>query len=79
MLVLTPNPLPVLAASVSVTVLIVSLLTLLIAWWRPSYPGWRGWAAGHTLVVLGMLIGTFRPPQLEHLSILLGKIGRAHV
>ncbi|AWT37516.1 GGDEF domain-containing protein [Deinococcus arenae] len=72
MLVLTPNPLPVLAASVSVTVLIVSLLTLLIAWWRPSYPGWRGWAAGHTLVVLGMLIGTFRPPQLEHLSILLG-------
>ncbi len=72
MLVSTPNPLPVLAASVSVTVLIVALMTLLVAWWRPSYPGWRGWAAGHTLVVLGMLVGTYRPPELEYTSVLVG-------
>ncbi|GGL13792.1 GGDEF domain-containing protein [Deinococcus radiotolerans] len=72
MLELPLNPLPVLAASVSVTVLVVALATLLIAWWRPSYPGWRGWAAGHTLMVLGMLIGSYRPPDLERASILAG-------
>ncbi|GGS07213.1 GGDEF domain-containing protein [Deinococcus sedimenti] len=66
------NPLLILAASVSVTVLIVALSTLVLAWWRPSYPGWRSWAAGHTLVVLGMLIGTYRPPGLDRTSILLG-------
>ncbi|WP_022802652.1 GGDEF domain-containing protein [Deinococcus ficus] len=70
-----PHPthlLAFLAASVCGTVLLVSSLTLLVAWWRPSYPGWRGWAAGHTLLVLGMLIGTYRPPELVTLSVLLG-------
>ncbi len=65
-------PLLPLAASIGLTVLLVSTLTLLIAWHRRSYPGWRGWAAGHTLLILGMLVGTYRPPELELLSVLLG-------
>ena len=69
---LTDCPLLPLAASIGLTVLLVSSLTLLIAWHRRSYPGWRGWAAGHTLLVLGMLVGTYRPPELELLSVLLG-------
>ncbi|WP_189012365.1 GGDEF domain-containing protein, partial [Deinococcus malanensis] len=69
---LNAAPLAFLAASVGVTVLLTSLLTLAFAWLRPSYPGWRGWAAGQTLLVLGMLIGALRTPETELLSILLG-------
>ncbi|MFC4638460.1 GGDEF domain-containing protein [Deinococcus hohokamensis] len=66
------SPLAVLAASTGLTVLVVALLTVAAAWLRPSYAGWRGWAAGHSLLVLGMLVGTLRTPQTALLSILLG-------
>lgn len=54
------------------TVSFVSTLMLGLTWWRPSYAGWRGWAAGHLTVVLGLLVGALRTPDTRLLSILLG-------
>ena len=51
---------------------LVSVLSIGVAWFRPSYAGWRGFAIGHSLLVLGMLVGTLRTPETLLLSILLG-------
>ncbi|SMB78532.1 GGDEF domain-containing protein [Deinococcus hopiensis] len=54
------------------TATLVSALSLGIAWLRPSYPGWRGWAVGHSALVLGLLVGTLRTPETLLASILVG-------
>ncbi|WP_146202760.1 GGDEF domain-containing protein [Deinococcus irradiatisoli] len=49
-----------------------SLLTLGIAWLRPSYAGWRSWSIGNAALVLGMLVGVARTPETLLLSVLVG-------
>ncbi len=60
-----------LIATVGAVTSMMSLLTLGVAWLRPSYAGWRSWSIGNAALVLGILVGvTQTPPTL--LSVLLG-------
>ncbi|MFC5847384.1 GGDEF domain-containing protein [Deinococcus petrolearius] len=61
-----------LTAALWLTVTLVSTLMLGLAWWRPSYAGWRSWALGHVAVVMGLLVGVLRSPDTRLVSILLG-------
>lgn len=62
----------VVAGMVWLLATLVVLFAVGIAWTRPSYPGWRTWAAGHSALVLGLLIGTVRTPDTLLLCILAG-------
>jgi diguanylate cyclase (GGDEF)-like protein len=65
-------PATVVAVIVWMTTSLVIVLTLGVVWLRPSYPGWRTWAVGHTALVLGLLISTVREPATLFLSVMLG-------
>ncbi|THF88965.1 diguanylate cyclase [Deinococcus sp. KSM4-11] len=62
----------VMAGTVWGVTTLVSLLTVALAYLRPSYPGWRCWAVGHAAIVLGMLVSALRTPETQTVSILLG-------
>lgn len=62
----------VVAGMVWLLATVVVLFAVGVAWTRPSYPGWRTWAAGHSALVLGLLIGTVRTPETQLLCVLAG-------
>ncbi|WP_161881918.1 GGDEF domain-containing protein [Deinococcus alpinitundrae] len=66
-----PN-MTLLSGTLGIITSLISLFTLGIAWLRPSYPGWRSWSVGHAALVLGLLVGVVRTPQIMLLSIVLG-------
>jgi len=66
-----PN-MTLLSGTLGIITSLISLFTLGIAWLRPSYPGWRSWSLGHAALVLGLLAGVVRAPQIMLLSVVLG-------
>ena len=61
-----------LISTVAVVTSLVSALTLGIAWFRPSYPGWRSWSLGLAALVAGLLVGFFRTPDSLLAAVLWG-------
>lgn len=68
----TWTPLTVFTAMVWLVTALVAVITLLVALWRPSYPGWRAWAVGHSSLVLGFLVSAARTEGSLQVSVLVG-------
>ena len=50
----------------------LAFIAMTVAWVRPSYPGWRGWAAGLLALTLGFLVTGLRTPELMWVAVVLG-------
>ncbi|GGS36478.1 GGDEF domain-containing protein [Deinococcus knuensis] len=52
--------------------LFVAFIAVMVAWRRPSYPGWRGWAAGLVALTLGFLVAGVRTLEFAWVAVVVG-------
>ena len=66
------TPMTVFTATTTAVCIFVSFIAVTVAWIRPSYPGWRGWAAGLLALTLGFLVTGWRTPELIWVAVAMG-------